>query len=131
MKTYTYYFVDGTSSTVEVSDELFDILTATDKQEENNDRKNTRRHVSLDYMNTFDLDVEAPDSDPYVSLLKKENEAEIRKAIKLLSPTQRNLVEKVFFKEMSLRQIAKEMGVSHQALSKQMAVIYKNLKLFL
>jgi RNA polymerase sigma factor (sigma-70 family) len=131
METYNYYFTDGTASAVEVSEEWLAILTATDKREKNNNRRHTRRHISLDYMNTFDLDAEAEGSDPYETLLKKEDENNVRKAVNLLSEKQRELVEKVFFAEKSLREIARETGISHQALSKQMAVIYKNLRKFL
>ena len=48
-----------------------------------------------------------------------------------LSNKQRALLEKVFNQIMSLREIARQTGVSHQALSKQIAVIYKKLKKFL
>ena len=48
MKEYTYKFADGSKSTVEVPDELYDILIEMDKQEKYGNRRETRRHISLE-----------------------------------------------------------------------------------
>ena len=47
MKPYTYKFADGSKSTVEVPDEIYDILIEMDKQEKYGNRRETRRHISL------------------------------------------------------------------------------------
>ena len=92
MAIYRYEFCDGTVNEVEVSDEWYALLIKMDKQEKNNDRRQTRRHVSLDYLNTFDLDIEAPGSDPITGLIKSEDKEELHKAINFLSPKQRKLI---------------------------------------
>ena len=63
MKEYTYYFNDGTTSTVEVSDELYEILDMLDKKEENNNRKNTRRHSSYEWLEENGIEIADPNSD--------------------------------------------------------------------
>ena len=46
----TYEFVTGEISEVEVDERLGGMLLDLDRQQENNDQKETRRHVSLDSM---------------------------------------------------------------------------------
>lgn len=128
MKTYTYYFVDGTTNTIEVSDEWHDILTAMDKQEENNNRQNTRRHVSLDCMNTFGMDVEAKGNDPLEMLIRREDKDKLDAALAQLLPSQRELIEKVFFGDIKKTDIAEAEGVSPSAISRRLLKIYGKLK---
>ncbi len=46
----TYEFVTGEVSEVEVDERLGGMLLDLDRQQENNDQKETRRHFSLDGM---------------------------------------------------------------------------------
>ena len=46
----TYEFVTGEVSGVEVDEHLGGMLLDLDRQQDNNDQKETRRHVSLDSM---------------------------------------------------------------------------------
>lgn len=46
----TYEFVTGEVSEVEVDEHLGGMLLDLDRQQDNNDQKETRRHVSLDSM---------------------------------------------------------------------------------
>ena len=70
-------------------------------------------------------------ADPFAAAVLRDDDERIHNAIKHLSDKQRALLEKVFNQNMSLREIARQTGVSHQALSKQIAVIYKKLKKYL
>jgi DNA-directed RNA polymerase specialized sigma subunit len=47
---YTYKFVDGFESAVEVSSELAAVLESLDEQEKNDNRRETRRHISSDIL---------------------------------------------------------------------------------
>lgn len=47
-KNYTYKFADGTESEVEISPELAAVLNELDRKEKSSDRRETRRHVSMD-----------------------------------------------------------------------------------
>ena len=48
MKEYIYKFADGMKSVVAVEDKLFEVLKGLDQAEKYGNRKETRRHVSLD-----------------------------------------------------------------------------------
>lgn len=128
MKTITYKFCDGTTQTVEVSDELYSIHEELEKAERCNNKRETRRHISLDYLNSKGIDFEGDCGDPLFALIKAEDDEQFEAALSEISEKQRQLVEWFFYENRSLRDIAKELGVSHQALSKQMAVILKKLK---
>lgn len=128
MATIKYEFCDGTAQEVEVSDELYAVHDEMVTMEKRNHWRNTRRHISLDYLNRHEIDIEATDSDPTVDLIKREDESELYKAIALLSKKQRELVEKIFFDGLTMTAVAERENVSQQAISKRIAVIYKKLK---
>jgi len=69
MKTITYTFADGSTQTVEVSDELYAAHEQEVQAEKRNHWKNTRRHISLTYLNEYEIDI--PDSDCLTVLVKK------------------------------------------------------------
>jgi len=78
------------------------------------------------------VDIADHDSgDPLSALIEKTDDKRIKTALSYLSDKQRSLIEKVFYNDLSLREIARQTGVSHQALSQQLATIYKKLKKFL
>ena len=63
MKTITFKFVDGTSSTVEISDELADVYEQIIKYEKKVHRKDTRRHTSIEAMKEHGYEVANLDAD--------------------------------------------------------------------
>lgn len=128
MQTIKYTFADGTTSEIEVSDELYALHLQLLQAEKRNHWRETRRHISLNYLNELGVDFEDGNADPLSALIRQEDDERIHKAIAGLSDKQRELVEKVFYENMSLREIAKKTGVSHQALSQQLATIYKKIK---
>ncbi len=128
MQTIKYMFADGTTSEIEVSDEFYTLHLQLLQAEKRNHWKETRRHISLNYLNELGVDFEDGNADPLSALIRQEDDERIHKAIAGLSDKQRVLVEKVFYENMSLREIAKQTGVSHQALSQQLSTIYKKLK---
>ena len=128
MQTIKYQFADGTTSETEVSDEFYALHLQLLHEEKRNHWKETRRHVSLQYLNEKGFDFEDGGADPLSSHIRQEDDERLHKALAYLSDKQRELVEKVFYENMSLREIAKQTGISHQALSGQLATIYKKLK---
>ena len=131
MQTIKYHFADGTTSEIEVTDEFYATYTELIRQEKRNYWKETRRHISLDYLNENGIDFESPAADPLSVLLQNEDEEQIHKAISKLSDKQKELAEKVFFKGMTLTAIAKEKRVSQPAITQQLATVLKKLKKFL
>lgn len=132
MKTIQYKFNDGTTKEINVTDELYALHLELLQEEKRNHWKETRRHISLDYLMEQGADIADHDSgDPLSALIEKTNDERIKTALSYLSDKQRALIEKVFYNDLSLREIARQTGISHQALSQQLATIYKKLKKFL
>lgn len=128
MQTIKYRFADGTTSEIEVTDEFYTLYAELVQQEKRNHWKETRRHISLEYLNENGIDFESPASDPLFVLLRSEDEKRIHKAMAMLSDKQKDLAEKVFFRGMTLTAIAKEKGVSQPAITQQLATFLKKLK---
>lgn len=129
MKTIQYKFNDGSISEISVTDELYALHLELLQEEKRNHWKETRRHISLDYLMEQGADIaDHRDGDPLSALIEKTDDEKLKNALSYLSDKQRSLIEKVFYNDMSLREIARQTGVSHQALSQQLATIYKKLK---
>ena len=129
MKTIQYKFNDGTTKEISVTDELYALHLELLQEEKRNHWKETRRHISLDYLMEQGADIaDHRDGDPLSALIEKTDDEKLKKALSYLSDKQRSLIEKVFYNDLSLREIARQTGVSHQALSQQLATIYKKLK---
>lgn len=123
----TYEFVTGEVSGVEVDERLGGMLLDLDRQQENNDQKETRRHVSLDGMD-YEGELFASAEDTERAVEHREDMARLYSAMEALSPSQRELVEKVYFEERKITDIAREEGVSHVAVRDRLERIYKKIK---
>lgn len=130
MQTIKYHFSDGTTSEIEVTDEFYNIYAELVQQEKRNHWKETRRHTSLNYLMENGIDFESPAADLLSVLIQQEDEKRIHSAMAALSDKQKRLVQAVFYEGKSLREIARQAGISHQALSKQLATVYKKIKKF-
>lgn len=122
-----YEFSNGEFSEIEVDDSLGELLVDFDRQEYNNDHKETRRHVSLDGMDYKGALFASPD-DPAAEVLKREELARLLRAMEALSPDQRELVRRVYFENQRIVDIAREQGVDKSAISHRLERIYKKLK---
>ena len=132
MKTIQYKFNDGTTKEISVTDELYALHLELLQEEKRNHWRETRRHISLEYLMEQGVDIADHDSgDPLSALIEKTDDERIKNALSYLTDKQRALIEKVFYNDLSLREIARQTGISHQALSQQLATIYKKLKKFL
>ena len=126
----TYEFVTGEVSGVEVDEHLGGMLLDLDRQQYNNDKKETRRHVSLAGMDyEGELFVSAEDTEG--EAVRREDMAWLYSAMEILSPAQRELLEKVYFEERKITDIAREEGVSEAAIRNRLKKIYSRLKKFL
>lgn len=125
-----YEFVNGEVSEIEVDEGLGELLVDFDRQQYNNDHKETRRHVSLDGMD-YEGELFTLAEDTEGELMRREDTARLMEAMKTLSPSQRELVLKVYFNGRSLVSIAAEEGVDKSSISHRLERIYKKLKKFL
>ena len=126
----TYEFVTGEVSEVEVDERLGGMLLDLDRQQYNNDQKETRRHFSLDGMD-YEGELFASAQDTEGEAVRREDMARLYSAMEILSPAQRELVEKVYFEERKITDIAREEGVSEAAIRNRLKKIYSRLKKFL
>ena len=128
MQVIIYKFVDGTTNAVEVTEDIYLIHLQLTKEEISNNRRETRRHTSLYYFTDMGIDFEDKRIDIFAEIVRKENAERIHKALLTLSDKRRELVRKVFYEEMTMRQIASQTGVSHTAISQRMKTIRKRLQ---
>ena len=123
----TYEFVTGEVSEVEVDERLGGMLLDFDRQQYNNDHKETRRHVSLDGMD-YEGELFASAEDTEGEVVRREDMARLYSAMEALSPSQRELVQKVYFEERKITDIAREEGVSKQSVHERVERALKKLK---
>ena len=128
MQVIIYKFVDGTTNAVEVTEEIYLIHLELLQQEKRNHWKETRRHTSLNYLFENGIDFEDKSADTLAIIIRRENIERVHKALLTLSDKRRDLVRKVFYEEMTMRQIASQTGVSHTAISQRMKTIRKRLQ---
>ena len=123
----TYEFVTGEVSGVEVDESLGGMLLDLDRQQYNNDQKETRRHVSLDGMD-YEGELFASAEDTEGEAVRREDMARLYSAMEALSPSQRELVEKVYFEGRKITDIAREEGVTKQSVHERVERALKKLK---
>jgi len=124
-----YEFVTGTVE-VEVPDEWGTVLIDLDRQEYNNDHKETRRHCSLEAYNQ-DNTLLPSDEDVMRDILVGEDKQCLREAIGRLEPRQQKLIRQVYFEGRTFTAIAQEEGVDRTAVSKATKRAVKKLRKFL
>ncbi|MDE6550881.1 MAG: sigma-70 family RNA polymerase sigma factor [Clostridia bacterium] len=61
-------------------------------------------------------------------VIRRENIERVHKALLTLSDKRRELVHKIYYEEMTMRQVASQTGVSHTVISQRMKTIRNRLK---
>ena len=125
-----YKFLDNATSEVEVDDELGKHITEMDEAAAKINRKETRRHIYMSELEEKGHYIPA-DSDPLDDVLKEERIKGLMAAIEKLQPQQKELLIRVYWNKELQKDIAEDMGISQQAISKRLRVILKFLKKFL
>lgn len=125
-----YEFVTGAVLEIEAEDALGEVLLEFDRQEKNNERRETRRHMSLDGMD-FEGEWFVSSEDTEGAALCQEDMGRLTQVLKILSPEQRELVLKVYFNGMRIVDIAREEGVGESAVRDRIRRIHKKMKKYL
>ena len=128
MKTYTFTTADGKTQEICVTDEVYAVLQDLDKQEQLNERRETRRCQSLELSVDNGWDIADTSADTEQIVEKNEEYKRLYKALNKLPNCQRKLIYLVFFKGITQQQIADKEGVSRFAINKRLIRILKNLK---
>ena len=123
-----YEFVTGEVVEVEVDEKWGKILEDLDFEEKMNDRKETRRHVSLDTGAEWS-DWLITDDDPEGDIIEMiETRRDLTKALSVLSENQIKLVKALFVEGFSQEEYAEKNGVTQVAIARQLDRIRKKLK---
>ena len=113
--------------TIEVEDQWATVLVDLDREEYNDNHRETRRHCSLDALNQDDTLIPS-DTNVEADILTKCDYEQLHTAISKLQPQQRELVMRVHFGGEKLADIARAEGVSKMALTNRMKKIYASLQ---
>lgn len=125
-----YEFVTGATE-VEVSEEWGSVLIDLDREEYNNNHRETRRHCSLDNYIYEGMDFAAEDNALTELLGRDYQEDELYEAISKLKPQQQELIHKIFFEGYTANEYAAMCGVGKSAISRRISRIKNYLKKFL
>ena len=123
----TYRFADGHVEELEVEQEVAETLKELDRQEYNNNHKETRRHYHLEGC-AYEGDDFAIE-DPLLARLLEDDGllAKLPSAVTSLLPRQRRLINQVFVEKKTYVAIAREDGVDESAVRKAVGRALKKL----
>ena len=122
-----YKFVNETIS-IDVPDDWGEILIDLDRQEYNNDHKETRRHYSLEGKVYEGMDYAVEDPGLEALFAGPTDEERLRTAIQKLSPDQQAMIRAIYFDGVSVNDYAARMGVTQSAISHRLQTVKKKLK---
>ena len=124
----TYEFVTGEKLEIEVNEDIASVSVEIERNIYKSERRETRRHNSIDNMEKAGVQFEDINDDIEIKVEEAETTEEVKNAIKDLIPSQQDLIEKVFYKNMKLVDIAANEGVTEAAIRSRLNKIYKKLK---
>lgn len=122
------YEIKGNVIEIEVNNDCANVYKEMVKKQENRNRAETRRHQSLELSIKGGYQFRDETADIEEQYIKKEEKKALHRAIKQLLPQQQELIRKIYFENKGVVEIAKEEGVSHQAISDRLKKIITSLK---
>ena len=122
-----YQFANGDVSEIEVDDALGEVLLDLDRQEYNNNRKETRRHYSLESRIYEGEDYGSEDE----NLRRFADLESIRSAMRELTSRQRICVYDYFFDGKKYTEIARELGIHESTVRESVRSALKKLEKYL
>lgn len=126
----TYAFANSEIVTIEVEDNLGNMLLELDRQEYNANHREIRRHASLEAFNLDDA-LFPSNTDIPAEYEAIEQLAAIDRAIGKLLPEQQRLIRQIFYEGEKPSDIARREGVDKSAISHRLDRALKKLKSFL
>jgi RNA polymerase sigma factor (sigma-70 family) len=129
MKTIEYRPASGQALAVEVNEETALLMADLERKEQNRARNARRRkELSADFFGEGGFELPDKAVDIEAGFLRAETVGEVRKAIKTLTPEQRELVYKIFYEEQDITAVAAESGVTRQAVQNRLKKIFAKLR---
>ncbi len=123
-----YEFVTGEKLEIEVNEDIAGISIEIERKTYKSERRETRRHNSIDSMEETGFQFKDINGDIEVKVEEAETTDEVKSAIKTLLKSQQDLIEKVFYKNMKIVDIAASEGVTEAAIRNRLNKIYRKLK---
>ncbi|MDR3565539.1 MAG: sigma-70 family RNA polymerase sigma factor [Negativicutes bacterium] len=123
-----YQFVTGEAVEIEVPDDIGEVAIAIDKDIQKIDRRETRRHNSVEELAGKGRQFQDEDINIEEAVVKGEEQALLLKAMDQLLPQQRLLIQKVFLDGKSISEIARAEGVDESSVRERLNRVYKKLK---
>ncbi len=122
-----YESVTGEIIEIDVPSEVAEVCIKIEESIRNQDRRETRRHVPLSVLEAKGVQV-SENTDIENHIIEVQKIEQLQEALKMLLSEQQKLIFKVFFCEKSIAEIAKEEGVTRQAIYERLNKIYRKLK---
>ena len=112
---------------IEVEEKWATIVLDLDREEYNDNHRETRRHCSLDALN-LDDSLLTSDMDVFEAVADAEGKRNLYQAIEKLSPQQKELIGRIYFQGEHPADIARELGVSKTAIHNRLQRIFCQLQ---
>ena len=128
----TIRIYDGTTFiSVEVTDEFAESYAAMEKADELSERKETRRHQSLDKSMEHGFDVADPSVNVSEEVERRQLSEQVKSALHKLTDKQRTVVLLHVYEELSFREIGERLGLSRYTVRDYYDHAAKKLQKFL
>lgn len=131
MAVIRYRFWDGHSEEIEASEEFAVAYVEMERQERLTERKETRRHQSLDKSLDHGFDIADPHENVAERIERKELSEEIRKALHILTEKQRTVFLLYVEDGLNYRQIGERLGLGTYTVRDYFYNAVKKLQKFL
>lgn len=123
-----YEFLTGEIVEVEVPEAIGEVAVALDRDIFNSNRRERRRHNSMENMQEKGHQLQDKRSNILFLLEQQELTEALHKALDKLLPQQQELIKKVFFEERTMAEIAREEGVNAKAIQDRIKKIKFKLR---
>ena len=130
MATIRYQLADGHFYVIEVTEEFAAEYAAMEHRDKLIERKETRRHQSLDKSLEHGWDIADPSADVALQAERNEEKARLSSALQRLTDKQRAVLLLYIEDGLSFREIAANLGVNKDTVREHYLAAIKNLKKF-
>ena len=131
MATIRYQLADGHFDVIEVTEEFAAEYASMEHRDKLIERKETRRHQSLDKSLERGWDIADPSTDVALQAERDEDKERLYAALQKLTDKQRAVLLLYIEEGKSFRDIAKELGLNKDTVREHYLAAIKNLKKFL
>lgn len=123
-----YVFADGTTSEIEITEEFAAQYAEMEHREYLINRKETRRHQSLDKSMEHGWDIADPSIDVFKEVERRELSEQIQSALHKLTDKQRTVFLLYVLDELSFREIGEQLGLHKDTVREHYLSAIKKLK---